>query len=301
MNDPSSQLMAYIPSPSRGYFHISSLTIHFYALCIIIGVIAGSVLAAYRWEKRGGLRTDVYDALIIAIPLGIIGARLYHVITDWRLYFGPDAPHRPVDALKIWEGGLGIWGAVLFGVIGAALYCHKHGLPLSEIADAAAPGIVMAQAIGRVGNWFNQELYGKPTTVPWALEIYERSQGVSTGRVIGTYHPTFLYELLWDVLVVIILLVLDKKLVLGHGRLFASYVALYCLGRFWIELIRDDPATHILGLRVNTWVSGILFIAGLVYAFVERRPRISKRDIAALSQAKRLADEQHQKMSKKAS
>ena len=207
----------------------------------------------------------------------------------------------PIDAFKIWDGGLGIWGAVAFGALGAWIGARRAGIKLPPFGDAIAPPILLAQAIGRLGNWFNQELYGKPTTVPWALEIYERSQGVSTGRVIGTYHPTFLYELLWDVLVVIILLVLDKKLVLGHGRLFASYVALYCLGRFWIELIRDDPATHILGLRVNTWVSGILFIAGLVYAFVERRPRISKRDIAALSQAKRLADEQHQKMSKKAS
>ena len=211
----SGQPLAFLPSPPRGYFSLGPLDIHFYALCIIVGAIAGTILAARRWETRGGDRNDIYDSLLWAIPLGIIGARLYHVITDWRLYFGPSAPHDPIDAFKIWEGGLGIWGGVLFGVLGVGIYCHRRHLPLSAVADAAAPGLVLAQGIGRLGNWFNQELYGRPTAVPWALEIYERSNGVSTGQLIGTYHPTFLYEMLWDFLVVLLLLFLDKKFTMG--------------------------------------------------------------------------------------
>lgn len=280
----SSQLVAYLPSPPRAYLSLGPVTIHFYALCIIVGAAAGSVLAARRWEARGGRRDDVYGALIWALPLGLIGARLYHVLTDWQLYFGPNAPHEPLDALKIWQGGLGIWGAVLVGGLGVALYCRKHHLPLGDMADAAAPGLVLAQGIGRLGNWFNQELYGYPTTVPWGLEIYERVEGVSTGELIGTYHPTFLYEMVWNFLVVLLLLLLDKKLVLGYGRLFASYVALYCLGRFWIELMRSDPATLILGLRVNTWVSGLLFLGGLGYVLVARRGRRTLAEIQRVSQ-----------------
>ncbi|VHO01676.1 prolipoprotein diacylglyceryl transferase [Lawsonella clevelandensis] len=291
MPQHSGQLLAFIPSPPCGYFSLRPLDIHFYALCIIVGAVTGSILAARRWEARGGDRNDVYDALLWAIPLGIIGARLYHVITDWHLYFGATALHEPIDSLKIWEGGLGIWGGVLFGALGAGIYCHRHHLPLTALADAAAPGLILAQGIGRLGNWFNQELYGRPTTVPWALEIYERSHGVSTGQLIGTYHPTFLYEMLWDFLVVILLLVVDKKFVIGYGRLFASYVTLYCLGRFWVELMRNDPASHILGLRVNTWVSGVLFCAGLVYVLIAKRGRRSVAEIAALS-ARQMGDEQ---------
>ena len=219
-----------------------------YALFIIVGIVVALVLGDRRWVARGGERGVIYDIALWAVPFGLIGGRLYHVITDWRTYFGDDGAGL-AGALRIWDGGLGIWGAVALGGVGAWIGCRQKGIPLPAFGDAIAPGIVLAQAIGRLGNYFNQELYGRPTTLPWGLEIYERRDangaldslnGVSTGQLIEVVHPTFLYELLWNVLVFAALIWIDRRFKIGHGRLFAMYVAGYCLGRFWIELMRSD-------------------------------------------------------------
>jgi prolipoprotein diacylglyceryl transferase len=274
-------VLAYIPSPSQGVWHIGPVPLRAYALFIIVGIVVALVLGDRRWEARGGQRGVIYDIALWAVPFGLIGGRLYHVITDWRTYFGDDGAGL-AGALRIWDGGLGIWGAVALGGVGAWIGCRQHGIPLPAFGDAIAPGIVLAQAIGRLGNYFNQELYGRPTTLPWGLEIYERRDaagaldtlnGASTGQLIEVVHPTFLYELLWNVLVFAALIYIDRRFKIGHGRLFAMYVAGYCVGRFWIELMRSDVATHIAGIRVNSFTSTFVFIGAVVYIMVAPKGR----------------------------
>ncbi len=234
-----------------------------------------------RWSARGGEPGVIYDIALWAIIFGLIGGRLYHVLTDWSTYFGPGGAGL-VAAFKIQEGGLGIWGAVALGGVGAWIGCRRKGIPLPAFGDAIAPGIVLAQAIGRIGNYFNQELYGRSTSLPWGLEIFERRDangalnslnGVSTGQLIEIVHPTFLYELLWNLLVFALLIWIDRRYRIGHGRLFALYVAAYCFGRFWIELMRSDPATHIAGIRINSFVSVFVFIGAVVYIMVAPKGR----------------------------
>ncbi|AYF78201.1 prolipoprotein diacylglyceryl transferase [Nocardia yunnanensis] len=265
-------VLAYIPSPPRGVWNIGPFPLRAYAICIIIGIIAAIWLGEKRWTARGGQSGQVLDVAMFAVPFGLIGGRLYHVATDWQKYFG--AGGHPINALKIWEGGLGIWGAVLLGGIGAWIGCRVYRIPLPAFGDAIAPGILLAQAIGRLGNYFNQELYGRATTMPWGLEIYQRfdsnggldmMNGTAGGAAIRIVQPTFLYELIWNLLGVGALLYLDRKFRIGHGRLFALYVAIYCFGRFFVELLRDDEATHILGLRVNTFTSAIVFVCAVAY------------------------------------
>ena len=244
-------VLAYIPSPSQGVWHLGPFPIRAYALFILIGVVVALIIGDRRWEARGGERGVIYDIALWAVPFGLIGGRLYHVITDWPTYFG-DGGAGLVGVLRIWDGGLGIWGAVALGGVGAWIGCRRRGIPLPAFGDAIAPGIVLAQAIGRLGNYFNQELYGRPTTLPWGLEIYERRDASGAldpaqRRVDGpagfeVVHPTFLYELLWNLLVFAVLICIDRRFKIGHGRLFAMYVAGYCFGRFWIELMRVDLA-----------------------------------------------------------
>ncbi|RVW00446.1 prolipoprotein diacylglyceryl transferase [Rhodococcus spongiicola] len=276
----STQLLAYIPSPPQGVWQVGPLALRAYALCIIVGIIVAIVWGDRRWVARGGEKGTVLDIAVWAVPFGLIGGRLYHVITDAPTYFGSGG--NPVDALKIWQGGLGIWGAVALGAVGAWIGCRRRGIPLPAFGDAIAPGIVLAQAIGRLGNWFNQELFGRETTVPWGLEIYERVDasgridslnGVSNGVVLQVVHPTFLYELLWNLLVVLLLVVVDRRFKVGHGRLFALYVAGYCAGRFWIELMRSDYATEILGIRVNSFTSAIVFVCAVAYFVLAKKGR----------------------------
>lgn len=272
-------LLASFPSPSRGVWHLGPLPIRAYALWIILGIAIACWWGERRWVARGGAPGTVLDVALWAVPFGLVGGRLYHVLTDWYRYFGPGKD--PLDALRIWDGGLGIWGAVALGAVGAWIGLRRSGVrSIGAFGDAIAPGIVLAQGIGRLGNYFNQELYGRATSVPWALEIYERvdpatggssAEGVSTGRLLETVHPTFLYELVWNVAVAILLVVLDRRLRLGHGRLFALYVALYCCGRFWVELMRSDSATHVLGLRINSIVSVVVMVGALIYVW--RAPR----------------------------
>ncbi|WP_016935010.1 prolipoprotein diacylglyceryl transferase [Rhodococcus sp. R1101] len=278
----TASVLAYLPSPPQGVWYLGPFALRAYALCIIVGIVVAIWWGDRRWVARGGQAGTVLDIAVWAVPFGLIGGRLYHVATDWQKYFGAGAD--PVDALKIWEGGLGIWGAVAFGALGAWIGCRRRGIPLPAFGDALAPAILLAQAIGRLGNWFNQELYGRETTVPWGLEIYERRNdagqvapglvdGVSTGEVAFVVHPTFLYELLWNLAVVLLLVLVDRKFTIGHGRLFALYVAGYCAGRFWIELMRTDAATEIAGIRINTFTSGIVFVLAVVYFVLARKGR----------------------------
>ncbi|MFD8034711.1 prolipoprotein diacylglyceryl transferase [Streptomyces sp. NPDC059717] len=264
--------LAYLPSPPQGVWHVGPLPIRAYALCILTGIFTAVWLTGRRWEAGGSRREDIADIAIWAVPFGILGGRLYHVVTDPELYFA--AGKQPIHALFIWDGGLGIPGALALGAVGAWLGCRRRGIKLSDFADAAAPGLALAQAIGRWGNYFNQELYGGPTHLPWALRIdaAHRSADMPT---VALYHPTFLYESLWDLGVMALLLWLDRRHHhrLRQGRLFACYVLAYTTGRAWIEALRIDHANHFLGLRLNDYVSLILFTGALVYLVVSRRPR----------------------------
>lgn len=258
--------LAFIPSPSVGVVHLGPIPLRGYAFCIIIGVFVGVWLGNKRWVQRGGRSGTVADIAVWAVPFGLVGGRLYHVITTYEPYFGKDG--HPLDAFKVWEGGLGIWGAVALGAVGAWIGCRRRGIALPAYTDALAPGLALGQAIGRWGNWFNQELYGRATDVPWALEI---SSDPAVGRVGGTYHPTFLYESLWCVGVAVLVIWADKRFRLGHGRVFALYVAAYCAGRAWIEYMRVDEAHHILGMRLNVWTALIVFLLAVAYLVISAK------------------------------
>lgn len=279
--------LANIPSPPQGVWQLGPIPLRAYALCIIAGILVALWLTHRRYVARGGDGDVVWDAAIVAIPAGIIGGRLYHVITDYDKYFCEGC--NPWNALNFTAGGLGIWGAVALGGVAVWILFRVKKLPLGPFADAIAPGIILAQGIGRLGNWFNQEIYGRETDVPWALEIYYRVDetgrysplnGTSTGEVMTTVHPTFLYELLWNVLIFALLLWADRRFRLGHGRLFALYVAGYTLGRFWIELMRADEATMIFGMRVNTIVSAVVFIGAIIVFFMLSKGRETPAEVA---------------------
>ncbi len=257
-----------IPSPADGVWYIGFFPLRGYAVAIIIGIALAIWIGDCRWRARGGDPGVVADVAVWAVPFGIIGGRLYHVITSPAAYFG-DGGH-PVDAIKIWQGGLGIWGAVILGGVGAWIGVRRRGIPLPPFGDAIAPGIAVAQAVGRWGNWFNQELFGGPTTLPWGVEIDLQHRPVDYLDV-ATFQPTFLYESLWMLAVAGILVLVDRRWRLGHGRLFALYVALYAMGRLPIELLRIDPANEILGVRVNVWVSIVVFIGAVTYLVISGR------------------------------
>ncbi|MGH3446068.1 MAG: prolipoprotein diacylglyceryl transferase [Nocardioidaceae bacterium] len=260
--------LAYIPSPSDAVWHLGPIPIRAYALCILAGVILAVWLGNRRWIQRGGLPGTVGDIAVWAVPFGLVGARLYHVITDPELYF--KAGENPWAAFYIWQGGLGIWGAIALGALGAYIGCRRHGVQFRALADALAPGIVIAQAFGRWGNWFNQELYGKPTTLPWGLKIdpAHREPGYEQ---YATYHPTFLYECLWDLGVAGLVIWADRRFKLGFGRAFALYVMAYTVGRGWVEYLRIDTANHFFGVRLNDWTSILVFLLGLAYFVIVGR------------------------------
>jgi prolipoprotein diacylglyceryl transferase len=260
--------LASIPSPGQGVWHIGGFPVRGYALCIILGVIVAVWVGDRRWVARGGFPGAVGDVAVWAVPFGVVGGRLYHVITDPELYFGEGK--NPITALYIWRGGLGIWGAIALGALGAYLGCRRHRLKFGAYADALAPGIVLAQAVGRWGNWFNQELYGKPTDLPWGLEI-DPAHRVDGYQQYDTFQPAFLYECLWDIGVAGLVIYLDRKLKLGFGRAFAVYVMAYTVGRGWIEYLRIDTANHFLGVRLNVWTSIVLFVLAAAYFVVMGR------------------------------
>ena len=262
-------VLAAIPSPDRSVWNLGPVPIRAYALCIIAGIVAAIWIGEKRWVARGGRRGTVSDVAVWAVVFGLVGGRLYHVLTDWELYFGEGRD--PVRALYVWEGGLGIWGAISLGGVGAWIGCRRRGIKLAPFADAAAPGIAVAQAIGRWGNWFNQELFGRPTDLPWGLEISPDRPNTVPGAT--TYHPTFLYESLWCLALAGALVLVDRRFRLGHGRVFALYVMGYTAGRVWIELLRIDSAKTVLGLRLNVWTSIVVFAGALVYFLLHRGPR----------------------------
>ncbi len=264
-----------IPSPTSGVLYLGSFPLRAYSLFIIIGIFLAIWLGNKRWISRGGKSGQVSDVAIFAVPFGIIGGRIYHVATDWEKYFGPN--QNWVDAFKIWNGGLGIWGAIFFGGIGAWIGCKYYGIKLPPFADAIAPGIIFAQAIGRLGNYFNQELFGRPLDTSWGLEIAEKYRPVGFENF-ETFHPTFLYELVWNVLIGFALIFLDRKFKIGHGRLFALYVAFYSVGRLFIENLRIDEARLLLGVRFNVLTSLLVIIGGLVYFIISQKmkPGIEK-------------------------
>ncbi len=262
---------ASIPSPSQGVWNLGPLPIRAYALLIILGIVVAVWLGNRRYVERGGKPGTITDIAIWAVPFGIIGGRLYHVITDHQLYFGPGGSGL-AGAVRIWDGGLGIWGAVTLGALGAWIGARRAGVLLPPVGDAIAPGIALAQAIGRWGNWFNQELFGAPTNVPWALEI-DQAHRPAGYEAFSTFHPTFLYESLWLVGVALVVIWADKRFQLGHGRAFALYVLLYTVGRLWIELLRVDSANTIAGLRLNVWTSILVGLGALVYLVVSARLR----------------------------
>jgi prolipoprotein diacylglyceryl transferase len=291
----SSLILATIPSPDRGVWQLDlgfiTLPLRAYALCIIVGIIVAIWWGEKRLIARGGTAGTVIDVAVYAVPFGLVGGRLYHVATDYYRYFGEGK--NPLDALRIWDGGLGIWGAIALGGVGAWIGCKRKGVPLPVFADAVAPGIVTAQAIGRIGNYFNQELYGGPTDLPWGLELYQRLNefgvedplnGVAVDHVLvdgSPVHPTFLYELVWNLLVALLVVWADRKFRLGHGRAFAVYVAGYTVGRGVIEMMRTDPATEILGLRINVFTSVLLFIGAVAYIVLTRK-RGEREDLSTV-------------------
>ncbi|MFE9958696.1 prolipoprotein diacylglyceryl transferase [Micromonospora sp. NPDC005299] len=273
--------LAALPSPGTAVWQLGPVPIRAYALCIIVGIVVACVVTEYRLRRRGVAPGAVLDIAVWAVPAGIVGARIYHVLTSPEKYFGADG--QPLKAFAIWEGGLGIWGAVAGGAVGAWFAARQLGIPFAVVADALAPGLPLAQAVGRFGNWFNNELYGGRTSLPWGLQVHVMDPD-NPGHALrddagnpvlqpGLYHPTFLYEALWNIGVAALVVVLDRKLRLGRGRAFALYVMGYTAGRFWIELMRTDEANHILGLRLNVWTAALVFLGALVYFVRVRGPR----------------------------
>lgn len=269
-----------IPSPDQSVWYLGPLPLRAYALCILVGIFVAMWVGDRRWVARGGNAGLVYDVAVWAVPFGIIGGRLYHVLTDWPTYFGAGGSGLR-GAVAIWEGGLGIWGAIALGAVGAWIGCQRHGVPLPPFADALAVGVPLAQAIGRLGNWFNQELFGRPTDLPWGLEIdpVHRPDGYEQ---FATFHPTFLYEALWLVGVAGLVAWADRRWTLGHGRAFALYVAAYCVGRLGMELLRIDPATQLGGIRINVFTSVVVGVAAVAYFVVSARTRPGRESPDAL-------------------
>jgi prolipoprotein diacylglyceryl transferase len=261
-------VISSIPSPEISYIDLGPLRLNFYALFILAGIILAVILSDYRLHKRGAEKGVVLDIALWAVPFGILGGRLFHVFTHPRDYF-----YEGADLLAIfyvWEGGLAIYGALLLGAVGVFIGVRQAGLKFWSVADAVAPGILLAQAIGRWGNYFNQELFGLPTDLPWALEIPASNPAYPEGFPAGvTFHPTFAYEMLWSLTGVVVLLALDRRLNLRFGRLFGLYLVIYSLGRAWIEAIRIDPSEIILGLRINIWSAIVGIVIGLTIIIVQ--------------------------------
>ncbi|UEJ83283.1 prolipoprotein diacylglyceryl transferase [Brachybacterium halotolerans subsp. kimchii] len=274
-------ILADIPSPTISAIHLGPLEIHFYALCILAGIGVALWWATKRWESRGGKGEDMFDIVFAAVVAGIIGARIWHVLSSPAPYFGADG--NLLDVLKIWQGGLAIYGAVAGGAVAVWFMARRKGISFVALADTIAPTLMVAQAIGRLGNWFNQELYGPPTTLPWGLDIScVQNGGTIPGCMPGTYHPTFLYELLWNLIGVVVLLAIAKRLQLGGGRVFWLYAAIYSAGRAWIDAMRTEPVAMIGPLRIHTVLAlVVLVIAIVVLVVLTRRRRAGGGEVLA--------------------
>ena len=268
-----------IPSPDNGVWHLGPLPLRAYALCIIAGVVVAVWMGERRWVARGGEPGEIQDLALWAVPFGLVGGRLYHVLTDHDLYFGEG--RHAIEALYVWRGGLGIWGAIALGAVGVLIGARLRGIKVLPVLDALAPGVLLAQGIGRWGNWFNQELYGRPTDLPWGLEIADENRPWEYRGEDVLFHPTFLYESLWAVAGCLLLLWADRRFNLGHGRVVALYVMVYTVGRGWIETLRIDDVqlADVGGLRWNVWVSIALFVGALVWFLVSRRRHPGREEV----------------------
>ena len=267
-----------IPSPSEGVWYLGPLPIRGYALAIILGIVVAIWIAERRWVARGGRPGEIQDLAVWGVPFGLVGGRLYHVATDHELYFG--AGGSAWQALYVWKGGLGVWGAIALGAVGVVIGARVKGIKMLPVLDAMAPSVLVAQALGRWGNWFNQELFGKPTDLPWGLEVSDGT-AIDAGYEPGTtFHPTFLYECLWDLGAFGFVIWADRRFRLGRGRVVALYVMAYTLGRGWIEMLRIDDVElkDVGGLRFNVWTSIVLFVAAAVYFVVSARLRPGRED-----------------------
>ena len=259
-------LLHSIPSPAISFFMLGPIKVHFYALCILAGMIAAIWIADRRLVARGAKSGLALDIALWTIPIAIIGARIFHVLTHSSDYFYPGADLTAV--FRIWEGGIAIYGGLIGGAFGAWIGCRNAGIKFWSFADAVAPGILLAQALGRWGNYFNQELFGLPTTLPWGLEINSNNPAYPADAAAGTlFHPTFLYESIWSLIGVGLLLWLDRKFELRWGTMFGAYLIYYSIGRIFTENLRIDPSDVIFGLRTNIWsaIGGILIGGAIIY------------------------------------
>ena len=259
-------MLAYIPSPHTGVVHIGPLQLHMYGLTLLVAILACIWLTGRRWIAIGGDWELVTRVAVWGVAFGVLGARFYHDATSWG-----EVPNPKWQGIwEVWKGGLGIWGGIALGALAGSIVVRRAGYSVAAFLDAAAPGLLLAQAIGRIGNWWNQELYGKPTTLPWGLKIDAAHRPLNYLDH-ATFHPTFLYELIWDLLGVAVLLYVSRRFTIRAPGLFALYIAWYCFGRFFEELLRIDPAHHIAGLRLNAWVSIVLFVLSVAYFIWHQR------------------------------
>jgi prolipoprotein diacylglyceryl transferase len=257
--------IASIPSPSSNGIHLGPLDVRLYGLMYVFAVLAAIVVTVPRWEAKGGSRDLVYEVALWGVPAGIVGARLYFIVTSWNEV--PDAWWGP---LAVWKGGLGLWGGIAAGTLAGVLVLRHRRADIPVFLDAAAPGLLVAQAIGRLGNYFNQELFGRPTSLPWGLEI-DRSHRPARYADSPTFHPVFLYEIVWDLALAGFLVWLGRRARIRPPGLFALYVTGYAFVRILVELLRVDPAHHILGLRLNFYVAGIAMVGGLAWFLASQR------------------------------
>ncbi|MGO3147642.1 MAG: prolipoprotein diacylglyceryl transferase [Leucobacter sp.] len=270
-----------IPSPTFQYFQIGPLTIHLYALWIILGIVLAAMWTSRRLSRRGGENGVVFDFVVWSVLLGIIGARLYHVVTHWGDYFVPGKqwwnPFEDNAIWNIWDGGIAIFGALLGGAIGVLIASRLTGVRFLSFADALVPGLMLAQAFGRLGNYFNHELFGGPTTLPWGLEIESSNPAFPVGLPAGTlFHPTFLYEIVWSLVGIVVLLALEKKFKLRWGRVFALYLVWYGIGRAIIESMRVDPSLLFLGLRTNVLAALLAVVLGILIYIIQTKRHVGR-------------------------
>jgi prolipoprotein diacylglyceryl transferase len=253
-------LVASIPSPENGTLDLGPLTLHFYGLTLLVAILLCVWLTMARWRAMGGDTDLVLRVAVWGVAAGVVGARAYHVLTSWSEVSSP----KWKGVFSVWEGGLGVWGGILLGTLVGAWVIRRSGERVAPLLDAAAPGLLLAQGIGRIGNWWNQELFGKPTDLPWGLEI-DPSHRPEEYIDFATFHPTFLYELTWDLVGVALLIYVGRRFRIRAPALFALYVSYYCFGRFFEELLRVDPSHEFLGLRLNAWVSIVVFCCSTAF------------------------------------
>lgn len=289
----------FIPSPSQGVWYLGPIPLRAYALAILFGIFLACLWASRRYKARGGDPELIVDLAIWVVPIGIIGARIYHVLSKWQDYFGPTGD--PKEIPLIWHGGLAIWGGVIAGTITACLVLRHRQLKIAPVADAIAPAILVGQIFGRLGNYFNQELFGRPTTLPWGLQIDLQHRPLGFEQY-ATFHPTFLYEMLWNLAAIGALLWIERRFRLRGGMMMGFYLCAYSLGRFWVENLRMDQANQVLGLRINAWTSLLMFALGVVLAvwcyrqnFPRRQGKEAKEDAAEKSdiEAKSISQSRH--------